>query len=213
MIPLVRVMRNLILGVTLSFSCVGCMGGSEGITHESSPDQFTPLSQLKSVDSNEERIISANEFPPKSRPPKVVGEVRESSYRLVAYIQGDSCGLRVGDAKNSTRSLIHVTSAWPKNNSEGTASYPAGPYSFASAAGASGSGLWVSLACSKSAMVIDYSSRDHASASGQRGNVSIAERRNDAGKIAVIIGSPEVRERILPQVQNRRGVLGLVSRN
>ncbi|MEU2717834.1 hypothetical protein [Streptomyces sp. NPDC007205] len=161
------------------------------------------MSQLKSIDSNEERIIAADEFPSESRPPKVIGEVRASSYHLVAYIQGDSCGLRVADTKDSKKSLIQITSAWPRNSSEGNLSYPAGPYSFASAAGANGSGLWASLACSKSAMVIDYSSQDHGSASDQRGNVSINERHNDVGKLAVIIGSQEARERILPQVQKR----------
>lgn len=195
-----QVIRKLALGVTLSLSCIACTSGGGGAGHESSADQFKHLSQLKSIDSREERLISDDEFPRQSKAPKVIGEVRKGSYRLIAYIQGDSCGFLVADAKTSERSLIHITSAWPRNDSEGSANYPAGPYSIASGAGVSGSRTWVSAACSKSAMVIDYSSRDRGSTSDQRGNVSIKEHRNDPGTLTVIIGSREVREKILPKV-------------
>ena len=195
-----QVVRKLAIGVILSLSCMACTsGGGSGDAPESSADQFRHLSQLKSIDSNEEQIIAADEFPPQSQTPKVIGEVRKGPYRLIAYIQGGSCGFRVTDATNSKRSLIHITSAWPRNDSEGSSSYPAGPYSFASAAGASGSTEWVSLACSKSSMVIDYSSHDRGSTSGRRGNVSIKEHRNNPGNLTVIIGSREARERILPK--------------
>ncbi|GHI08206.1 hypothetical protein Scel_65270 [Streptomyces cellostaticus] len=198
---LAQVIRKLALGVTLSLSCIACTsGGGSGTGHESSADQFTHLSQLKSIDSREERLIADDEFPPEPKAPKVIGELRKGSYRLIAYIQGDSCGFLVADAKSSERSLIHITSAWPRKDSEGSENYPAGPYSIASGAGASGSRAWVSLACSKSAMVIDYSSRDRGSTSDQRGNVSIKEHRNDPGNLTVIIGSREARERILPKV-------------
>lgn len=196
-----QVVRKLAIGVTLSLSCVACTsGGGNKATHDSSAGQFAHLSQLKSIDANEGRLIAADEFPSESHTPKVIGELRKGSYRLIAYIQGDSCGLRVADAMNSKRSLIHVTSAWPENDSGGSTKYPAGPYSFASVEATSGSGTWASLGCSKSAMVIDYSSRDRGSASDQRGNVSFKERPKDPGNLTVIIGPREAREKILPRV-------------
>ncbi|GGV16014.1 hypothetical protein GCM10010260_64230 [Streptomyces filipinensis] len=196
-----QVVRKLALGVTLSLSCVACTsGGGSGFAHESPSGQFAQLSRLKSIDSSEEQLITADEFPRKSQKPKVIGEVREGSYRLIAYIQGEFCGLRVAEAENSERSLIHVTSAWPRSDSEESTPYPAGPYSFASAAGSDGSRMWASLGCSKLAMVINYSSQDHGPASDQRGDVSIKKHREDPATLDVVIGSREARARILPQV-------------
>jgi hypothetical protein len=196
-----QIFRKLTIGVTLSLSCVACTsGGGNEAAHDSSASQFAHLSQLRSIDAAEEQIIAADEFPPESHAPKVIGEVRKGSYRLIAYIQGGSCGLRVADATNSKRSLLHITSAWPGNDSGGSVKYPAGPYSFASAEGASGSGTWASLGCSKSAMVIDYQSRTPGAVSDQQGNVSVKEHPKDPGALTVIIGPREARERILPRV-------------
>lgn len=195
-----QVFRRLALGATLPLLCVACTSGSgDGATHEPSAAQFTHLSRLDSIDETEEKIIAAGEFPSNSHTPKVIGEVRKDSFRLIAYIQGDSCGLRVTDAMNPKRSFLHITSAWPENDSSGSAKYPAGPYHFASAQGASGSAMWASLGCSKSAMVIDYSSRARGSASDQRGNVSVKEHSKNPEALTVVIGPREVREEILPQ--------------
>ncbi|MEU3030343.1 hypothetical protein ACPCBC_24460 [Streptomyces incarnatus] len=196
-----QIVRNIALGVTLSLSCVACTsGGGNGKTHEPSANQFPRLNQLKSVDAAEERNIAADEFPSEPHAPKVISEVRKGSYRLIAYVQGDSCGLRVADTSTPERALLHVTSAWPANDSDGSTKYPAGPYSFASAGGASGSGTWASLGCSKSAMVIDYSSRTHGSVSDRRGDVSVKEHPKDPGSLTVVIGSREAREKILPRI-------------
>lgn len=196
-----EIVRKLAIGVTLALSCVACTsGGGNGTPHESSTGKFAHLSQLKSIDAAEAQIIAADEFPSNSHAPKVIGEVRKGSYRLIAYIQGDSCGLRVTDATSSKRSLLNITSAWPGNDSGGSAKYPAGPYNFASAQSDSGSGSWASLGCSKSAMVIEYWSRTSGSASDQRGNVSVKEPPKDPGALTVVIGPRETRERILPRV-------------
>lgn len=204
-ISMARVIRILAIGVTLSLACVACTsGGGSGFTHELPARQFKHLNQFKSIDSNEERLISADEFPAKSQTPKVIGEIRKGPYRLIAYIQGDACGLRVADVTNSSRSLIHITAAWPRSDSEGSASYPAGPYNSASAAGVNGSRTWASLRCSNSAMVIDYSSPDHGSASDRRGNISIKERHKNLGALTVIVGSRAARESILAHVQQRQ---------
>ncbi|MFF5439685.1 hypothetical protein [Streptomyces achromogenes] len=196
-----QTIHKLTLGVTLSLACVACTsGGGSVAAHESASNRFVHLTQLKSVDSNEEKFITADEFPPTSGSPKVIGELRKGNYRLIAYVQGDSCGLRVAETTKPEHSLLHITSAWPRKDSEGSASYPAGPYSFASAAGANGSKLWASLACSKSAMVIEYSAPEPGAVSDQRGNVSIEEQHKTSGSLAVIVGSREARERISKRI-------------
>ncbi|MFH8339819.1 hypothetical protein [Streptomyces sp. AM6-12] len=196
-----QIFRKTVLGVALLLSCVACTsGGGDGKTHESSVDQFPRLNQLKSVDASEAQNIAADEFPSDPHVPKVIGEVRKGPYRLIAYIQGDSCGLRVTDASDPKRALLHVTSAWPANDSDGSAKYPAGPYSFASAGGASGSDTWASLGCGKSAMVIGYSSRTYGPVSDQRGDVSVKKNSEDPVALMVVIGPRGVREKILPRL-------------
>ncbi|MBH1938951.1 hypothetical protein I5Q34_32620 [Streptomyces sp. AV19] len=195
---MVQATRKLAVGFTLALSLTACtMGGERGAIPESSAEQLIPLGRLKSIDLSGD-LPAAEEFP-ESKPPKAVGELRKGPRRLIAYTQEGSCGLLVADAANSKQSLIDITSAWPKNDSEGSKRYPAGPYSFTSGAGSSESETWASLYCSKAAMVIEYSSKEHAPASDQKGSVSTKAHQGDSDSLTVVIGSPEVRKTILRQ--------------
>ncbi|UQI46916.1 hypothetical protein M1P56_22460 [Streptomyces sp. HU2014] len=179
----------------LSLSLTACTSDhGRGATPQPSVERFTPLNQLKSINFDE-GFPAPEDFPAGNS--KAIGEVQKGPHHLIAYIKNGSCGLLVTDATKPERSSINITSAWPKTDSEGTERYPAGPYSFTSGAGANEPETWASLYCSKTAMVITYSSQGHDAASHQQGNTSTKEDRQGSSPLTVAIGSPEAREKIL----------------
>ncbi|MER5782504.1 hypothetical protein ABT104_12375 [Streptomyces mobaraensis] len=196
---MVQAYRKLLVGAAFALSLTACTADGDGAAGHPSPsvEAFTPLRQLKPVDVGE-GFPAPEESPTGSA--KVVGTVRKGSHRLVAYTKEGVCGLVVSDAKEPYRPLIDITSAWPTTDTDGSGRYPAGPYGFVSGAGADGSGTWASLYCGKAAMVIDYSSQERAAATHRSGNVSAKEGRREASSLTVVIGSEEVREKVLRQV-------------
>jgi hypothetical protein len=189
----VQASRKLIIGTVLALSLTACASdGERGVASQPSGGQFIPLSRLKAVNLDKDFSAAEDLF---TGTPKVLGEIRKGPRRLVAYIEEGSCGLLVTDASNPERALINITSAWPKAASEGSNRYPVGPYSFTSGAGANKSETWASLYCSKTAMVINYSSQGNSVSSHHKGNVSTKE----TSPLTMVIGSPEAREKVLRQ--------------
>ncbi|GAU67334.1 hypothetical protein SSP35_04_04220 [Streptomyces sp. NBRC 110611] len=196
-----QVIRKLAIGAALSIACVSCTANGEGdapVT-PSPVDQFTPLDQLKPINLDGDPLSGAETFD--TRPtPRALGEVSTERYRMIVYTQGSSCGLLVVDAKTSQRPLINLVSAWPKNVSEGSQRYAAGPYNFASGAGSESSRSRASLYCSEKAMVVEFTPGEEASTSGQQGHVSTKKRHSDPESLVVVTGSDAARKRIMKQL-------------
>ncbi|TJZ54216.1 hypothetical protein FCH28_13625 [Streptomyces piniterrae] len=194
-----RTTRKLVVGAALFLSCIACTANSGGNTGPSatasSADQFTPINQLKSI-SLDGDPLSETETSDTREAPRAVGEVHAGHYRMIAYTQGSSCGLLVVDAKRSKRSLINLVSAWPKDRSEGSQRYAAGPYGLASGAGSDASHSQASLYCSEKAMVVEFTSREDTSTAGQQGQVSLKERQSEPAALVMVVGSDDARKKI-----------------
>ncbi|MCF3176177.1 hypothetical protein IPZ61_23015 [Streptomyces sioyaensis] len=198
-----KAIRKLAIGAALSLLCMACTaaGGHNPSTDASPADRFTPLSRLKPIDLDGDPLSETETFHAKEHEsPKAIGEVRTDRYRIIAYTEGSSCGILVVDAKSSKKPSINIVSAWPKNDSDGIRRYAAGPYSFASGAGADGSHSRASMYCSESAMVIEYSAKGKAQASGRQGHVSIKERHSVPESLIVTVGSDAARKKIRGQI-------------
>ncbi|MFD0163593.1 hypothetical protein ACFVJH_05480 [Streptomyces decoyicus] len=196
-----KAIRKLVIGAALSLFCMACTatGGHNPSPTPSSADRFTPLNRLKPIDLDGDPLSETETFHANGTP-KAIGEVRTGNYRVIAYTEGSSCGILVVDAKSSKKPSINLVSAWPKNDSDGIRRYAAGPYSFASGAGSDGSHSRASLYCSESAMVIEYSAKGNAQASGRQGHVSIKERHSAPESLVVIVGSDAARKKIRGQI-------------
>lgn len=187
--------RALVIGATLLISCAGCSGSSNG----SPPGQFTQLKNLDPINVSGD-VFADIEFEG-SQQPRVVGEVRKGKYRIIAYTQGESCGVVAVSADDPKVSSVHLDSQWSKESSNSAQKYPAGPYSFTSGAGSRDPGAWTSLACSKNAMVIEYASRETEPASTPRGSLSIEEKAGKPPTLTMVVGSEKARSKILPHVR------------
>ncbi|MEU7435106.1 hypothetical protein AB0B07_30370 [Streptomyces sioyaensis] len=198
-----KAIRKLAIGAALSLLCMACTttGGRNPSSDASPADRFMPLSRLKPIDLDGDPLSETETFHMNEHePPKALGEVRTGHYRIIAYTEGSSCGILVVDAKSSKKPSINLVSAWPKNDSDGIRRYAAGPYSFTSGAGSDGSHSRASFYCSESAMVVEYSAKEDAQASGRQGHVSIKERHSAPDSLVVIVGSDAARKKIRGQI-------------
>ncbi|MGI5485165.1 hypothetical protein [Streptomyces lavendofoliae] len=191
---------TLAIGATLLALCTGCSTGGANSTAIPDPLEsgFTPLTRLGEINVSGD-IFSDVDKSGKSKP-RVLGEIQKGNHRIIAYVQEEACGLIAVPETNPQSSSVHLTVKWPERSSEGSSKYSGGPYSLASAAGSDDLGSWASLACSRNAMVIEYSSRAKAPSTRPSGNVSAQDKAGSPPTLTMVIGSPAARGELLKEV-------------
>ncbi|MFF3765679.1 hypothetical protein ACFYYR_16545 [Streptomyces sp. NPDC001922] len=164
----------LVVGVTLGLMCTACTSGEEEqkrVPPPASPEPAT-LKRLPEISISGDPLAGreSGESPGTQR---VLGEVYKGKARIIAYTEGDKCGVLVLNSGHKKDASINLITGWPDHRSEGSSNLPAGPYSTSSGADSEGTGR-ASLSCGKNAMVVQYSSDVPASVSRQRGSVTTA---------------------------------------
>ncbi|MFF1561885.1 hypothetical protein [Streptomyces sp. NPDC058279] len=193
-----RIKRTLAIGAALIALTVGCQNES---SHESPPSneaQNTPLIKLETIHVADDPLNESRGLV------KMLSEINYGQTRLIAYANGDSCGIIVTPKSDSTEQRLHLVSKWPAKSGGGN-SYPAGPYN--SVSGAGGEKIWASLMCSKNAMVIDYTSGQNDGPDQIRGQVDVTQVSNSPSTSRIIIGDPEVRKQIKNVAEDRESRL------
>ncbi|MBT2406332.1 MULTISPECIES: hypothetical protein [unclassified Streptomyces] len=196
-----RSKRTLVIGAAFIALIVGCENDGGGIDSES-PSHDTPgsrLTELGAISVADDPLTEAEGAV------KILSEIRYKQSRLIAYVNGDSCGIVVTPKGGSKEKQMHLVSKWPAGG-EGSDSYPAGPYN--SASGAGGSKAWASMLCSKNAMVIEYSSGQDASPEQSRGQVAVMRVTDSPATSRIIIGDSGTRR----QIEDRAEELGDLAR-
>ncbi|MFD6181265.1 hypothetical protein [Streptomyces goshikiensis] len=191
-----RTKRTLAVGAALLALTVGCKSEGGGLD-PASPSRGTPGSQLTELGA-----ISVADDPLTDMEGKIkiLSEIEYENSRLIAYVNGSSCGVAVTLNGSSKEKQIHLVSKWPAT-AEGNNSYPAGPYN--SASGAGSPKAWASMLCSKNAMVIEYSSGDDANPAHSRGQVTVLRATGSPAKTRIIIGDSETRRQIADQARTQ----------
>ncbi|WP_404961852.1 hypothetical protein [Streptomyces sp. 147326] len=180
--------RTLIIGAAFILLLAGCesTGGSDG----ESPvrgTHLTPLVELEAVP------VVGDPLDDVAGPVKILSELQYGHHRLIAYVNGDSCGVLATSKGESKANSLHLVSKWPAGG-EGSNVYPAGPYSSASSAG--GANIWAFFLCSKNAMVIEYSSGEDGVPERARGPVTVAQVTDSPATSRITVGDPEARRQI-----------------
>ncbi|MEV6681941.1 hypothetical protein AB0N09_34470 [Streptomyces erythrochromogenes] len=162
-------------------------GDASGCKPASIDARRTPLAELKAIPVVDAPLGDAED------PVRILAEVRYRQSRLIAYVNGDSCGIVATSEEHSEKQHIHLMSKWPAGG-EGTADYPAGPYNSASTAG--GPAAWASMLCSKNAMVIEYTSEQDDGPELTRGQVTVTQERNTPPSSRIVIAGAGTRRQI-----------------
>lgn len=188
---------SAVVGATLAICLSGCV---EAPSPDVSPEgnAFTPLFELKAITASGNPLEDIGSFPGEE-PVKILAEVKQGPYRILAYASESSCGL-TSSSDGAGSGKIHLTSKWPVEEN-GATLYPAGTYNISS--GDDGFGLWISMACGQNAMVIQYRSAELRDSDQVelRGHVSVNSTENKSATSRVVVGGQKVREGITAQVE------------
>ncbi|MGO4635025.1 hypothetical protein AB4225_29470 [Streptomyces sp. 2RAF24] len=189
--------QPLAIGVTLVALCTACSGGSdEGAPGNTSPTSFTKLGRLDSIHLPDDPFSEVDD----EGAAHPLGEVSKGKYRLIPYVQQDSCGLLVLNTTPSGRPLISLLSKWPKNSGEGSQIYPAGPYNQASGAEPGKGGAWAQISCAEQSMVVRFTSRATDPPSRPQGNIALLDTTKTPKELVFVVGSKSAQSTVLPQV-------------
>ncbi|MFG2987983.1 hypothetical protein ACGFZK_01470 [Streptomyces sp. NPDC048257] len=152
--------------------------------------RFTPLTELDSIS------VAGDPLAEVQGAVKILAEFQYNQSRLVAYANSDSCGILAVTDSEPKGNRIHLVTKWP-TESEGSNTYPAGPYN--SASGAGGTKTWAFVLCSKSAMVIEYTPGENGGPKQSRGQATVTAVPNTPDTSRIIIGDPGARRQIEDQ--------------
>lgn len=184
--------RTLALGATLVICLAGCTGNTPP---KESPaksfDHLVPLSRIKVISVAGDPLEDESDSVPGGTP-KFLAEVRSDSRRMLMYVNSDSCGFFAIPHDSQTIDM-HLISQWP-GKGEGNTRYPAGPYNTSSGSGSSKA--WASLACSRNAMVIEYTGPLDTAAT-TRGDISITRSPDRPSTSLIVVGDQHVRKMIM----------------
>lgn len=162
-----RGLRAAALGAAVAaLSLMGCESGGAAAGSEPGAGgaRFTPLDRLEAVH------VVAGLPAGVEGPSSVLAELRYGHGRLVAYVQGDSCGIVATPGADAGAVPVHLVAKRP-GGGEGSGRLPAGPYTTASVSG--GPRTWASLLCGENAMVIEYASGGEDAPQQVRGPVTV----------------------------------------
>ncbi|WP_141754148.1 hypothetical protein [Streptomyces subrutilus] len=180
--------QPLVIGAALIFLLVGCeSGGGPDMGTSSDGTQPAALNELDSIS------VAGDPLADIAGPVKIISELQYGQSRLIAYVNGDSCGILATSKGDVNVNRIHLVSKWPARG-EGTNNYPAGPYNSASGAGDPQS--WASLLCSKNAMVFEYASGEGGAPEQARGPVTATQVADRPATTRIVVGDAEVRKQI-----------------
>ncbi|MER5973921.1 hypothetical protein ABT112_30125 [Streptomyces sp. NPDC002055] len=184
----------LVVGVTLGLMCTACTSGEEGQKRVPPSPEPAALKRLPDISISGDPLAGreSGESPGTQR---VLGEVHKGKARIIAYTEGDRCGVLVVNSGHTKNASINLITGWPDHKSEGSSNLPAGPYSTSSGADSEGTGR-ASLSCGKNAMVVQYSSDVPASVSRQRGSVTTATSPGKK-KISVVVAPGGIRKSMM----------------
>ncbi|MER5891179.1 hypothetical protein ABT160_45855 [Streptomyces sp. NPDC001941] len=188
------------VGAVLAISGTACASGKgDDDAHSAAQVTYTRVAQLEPVHVSGD-VFADMEESSTSAAPHALGEVTRGGKRIIAYVQGGSCGVMVVDAADVRHASLNLRSAWPTTGSEGSSDYPAGPYSSARGAGSGTPGERASIACSSNAMIIRYQAPDAGPAVRPVGHVTVREE-SDPRTTQLVVGSDAARSEILGQLE------------
>ncbi|WP_327364929.1 hypothetical protein [Streptomyces sp. NBC_01296] len=183
--------KPLVFGAAFIFLLTGCESGADSDAEPTSTGvQVTALSELEAISVADDPLADAESA--SSGTLKILAELRDGQDRIIMFANGDSCGIQVDAKGDQKANRIHLVSKWPAGG-EGSNIYPAGPYNSASG---SGPQKWVSLLCSKNAMVIEYASDKSEAPVNPRGHVTVTQVSDRPVTSRIIVGERKVREQI-----------------
>jgi hypothetical protein len=173
-----------------------CLAGCTSNTPSKKPptksgDHLVPLSGIKVINVAGDPLKDESDSVPGGTP-KFLAEIRSESQRMLMYVNSDSCGF-FATPRDSQTIDIHLISQWP-DEGEGNTRYPAGPYNTSSGSGSSKA--WASLACSRNAMVIEYTGPLDTAAT-TRGDISITRSPDRPSTSLIVVGDQHVRKMIM----------------
>ncbi|GGW25340.1 hypothetical protein GCM10010381_06120 [Streptomyces xantholiticus] len=169
----------------------GCTSEPSGTPPAQSSDRLVPLSKMDPISVADDPLAEHDDSLTGGSP-KFLAEVKSGSQRILMYANKTSCGFLTIPHADPPAIGLHLISQWPSER-EGNSHYPAGPYN--SSSGSDSSKAWASLACSRNAMVIEYTgSLDTAAET--RGSVSITRAPDRRSGSLIVVGDQEVRKRI-----------------
>ncbi|MFI1170429.1 hypothetical protein [Streptomyces melanogenes] len=193
-----RNIRAVLSGAILLVACAACTDDGSS-TSAATPEQFSSLETLAAVSESDD-ILADLPSAGSAAPARVVGEVRKGQERILAYVQGNKCGLVGASTTGPKKVYLHLVSGWPKDGEDSARPYSGGPYSIATGAGTGTTPSWASLSCSHSAMVISYQSEEVRPAGKPIGQAAFREKHGHPAELIIVIGSDRARAKILPEV-------------
>ncbi|MFJ8078974.1 hypothetical protein ACIQ7Q_34845 [Streptomyces sp. NPDC096176] len=187
--------RILVLGAAIVLALTGCTNGPSEPPPAESSDRLIPLSEIDPISVADDPLAEHDDSLTGGSP-KFLAEVKSGTQRILMYANKTSCGFLTIPHADRPAIGIHLISQWPSER-EGNSPYPAGPYN--SSSGSDSSRTWASLACSRNAMVIEYTGSLDTDAES-RGNVSVTRAADPRAASLIVVGSQEVREMITARV-------------
>ncbi|MCJ1677856.1 hypothetical protein MTF65_10975 [Streptomyces sp. APSN-46.1] len=184
--------RPLALAAAFIFALTGC---EDSVTPDVNPTKsairFTPLNELESIGVSDDPLNDFEEASAGSL--RILAELDSSQRRIIAYINGDSCGLLITSKADPKVNDIHLVSHFARGD-DGTNPYPAGPYN--SASGAGSSTKWASMHCGTNAIVIEYTPGEPDAPMNARGHASVMRIPHGPSATRIVIGEQKTREQI-----------------
>ncbi|MEU5146603.1 hypothetical protein AB0G42_05285 [Streptomyces yangpuensis] len=179
-----------LLAAVAALSLVGCAGGESGAAPAgeavSGGAGLIPLARLAGI--HVDGGLPADVEGPSS----VLAELRYGHGRLIAYVQGDSCGIVATPVGEGDAGAVPIRLVAKRPGAGGGSSrLPVGPYNSASVAG--GPRTWASLLCGENAMVIEYSSVGEGVPRQVRGPVTVTRTGGRPAVSRIIVGDPAAR--------------------
>ncbi|WP_328961148.1 hypothetical protein [Streptomyces virginiae] len=177
-----------VVGAALILLFTGCEGSdSPDPESPSVGTRVSPLAELHTISAAGDPLADVQGAV------RVLAELQYTQSRLIAYSNGESCGILVLADNDSKGKRIHLVSKWPAEG-DGSNVYPAGPYN--SASGAGDAGTWASMLCSKNAMVIEYAPGEEGGPKQSRGQIAVTSVPNDRATSRIVIGDSGARRQI-----------------
>nr|MDT0518871.1 hypothetical protein [Streptomyces sp. DSM 41633] len=196
--------RTLAVGGALVLLLAGCE--SAGVPDGESSSNGAPVTQLVEMEA---LPVVDDPLSDVAGPVRILAELQYGEDRLIAYVNGDGCGIRATSKGASTANPIHLVSKWPVGG-DGSTSYPLGPYN--SASSAEGAKIWATLLCSRNAMVIEYSSGGEGVPERARGPVTVARVADSPAASRITVGDPGARRQIEDWVKSGKPAPALPAR-
>ncbi|MFG2196013.1 hypothetical protein [Streptomyces sp. NPDC048639] len=132
---------------------------------------------------------------------RVLGEVSRGKEHIVAYTEGDKCGMHLVPADPSGQAGSDTLAAWPTDEPADSSGLPLGPYSVDSTSSyGHNKASWATLRCSKDAIVIEYGSDVNTPVTGMRGSVSTVTPDKSRNDVTIVVAESRDRLRILTKL-------------